>query len=65
MVEEVRVSRSACERNEDYWDGNPALATAEVRYIVDGEARATQLPTGEVDIAATLPVGQVAEPRGD
>ena len=35
------------ERNENYWGGEVGLATAEVRFIVDGAARATQLQTGE------------------
>ena len=64
VVEEVLGQSLSLERNDDYWGGTPALATAEVRFIVDGEVRATQFQTGEVDIAATLPVGQVAGLEG-
>jgi peptide/nickel transport system substrate-binding protein len=65
VVEEVPQQSLSIERNEDYWDGTPALATAEIRYIVDGAVRATQLSTGEVDIAYALPVVSMAELEGN
>jgi peptide/nickel transport system substrate-binding protein len=65
IVEEVPQQSLSMERNEDYWGGTPALASAEVRYIVDGAVRATQLQTGEVDIAPVLPVVSMAELEGN
>ena len=43
VVEEVPQQSVRLKRNEDYWGGTPALATAEMRFIVDGAVRATQL----------------------
>jgi peptide/nickel transport system substrate-binding protein len=64
VVEENAQQSLRLERNESYWGGTPALATAEVRFIVDGDVRATQLRTGEVDIAKYLPVASLAELEG-
>ncbi len=64
-VEEVKGQSLSLERNENYWGGTPALATAEVRYILDGAVRATQLQTGEVDIVQALPVVSMAGLEGN
>jgi peptide/nickel transport system substrate-binding protein len=65
VVEENSQQSLTLERNETYWGGTPALATAEVRFIVDGEVRATQLQAGEVDIAPYLPVANLAQLEGN
>ena len=64
-VEDVEGQSLSLERNESYWGGAPALATAEVRYMLDGDVRATQLQTGEVDIAQALPVVSMADLEGN
>ena len=38
-------------RNDAYWGEKAALATAEVKFIPDGNGRATQIRTGEGDIS--------------
>ncbi len=64
-VEEVEGQSLSLERNENYWGGTPVLATAEVGYLLDGDVRATQLQTGEVDIAQALPVVSMADLEGN
>jgi peptide/nickel transport system substrate-binding protein len=46
-----------------YWVGEVNLDSAEVRFIVDGAARATQLQTGEAQIARGIPVASLARWR--
>jgi peptide/nickel transport system substrate-binding protein len=53
------------EANEDYWGGDVTLDSAEVRFIIDGATRATQLQTGEAQIAKALPVANLAALEGD
>jgi peptide/nickel transport system substrate-binding protein len=65
VVEEVSQQSLKLERNDSYWGGTPALATAEVRFIVDGAVRATQLQAGEVDVAPYLPVANLAQLEGN
>lgn len=55
VVQEVPRQSLKLERNDDYW-GQPAkLATAEVRFVTDGAARATQIQTGEAHIISNVP----------
>jgi peptide/nickel transport system substrate-binding protein len=65
VTEEVPAQSLKLEANEDYWGGDVTLDTAEVRFIVDGAARATQLQSGEVQIAKSLPVANLASMEGD
>ena len=51
--------------NDQYWGGDVSLATAEVRLIVDGATRATQLQSGEAHIAKSLPVANLSTLKGD
>ncbi len=53
------------ERNENYWGGEVGLATAEVRFIVDGAARATQLQTGESHLVRSIPAASRSIVEGD
>jgi len=55
VVKEVPRQSLELERNDSYWGGKPNIATAEVRFIVDGATRVTQLQTGEAQIAAAIP----------
>jgi peptide/nickel transport system substrate-binding protein len=65
VTEEVPQQSISLEANENYWGGDVTLDSAEVRFIVDGATRATQLQTGEAQIAKTLPVANVATLEGD
>jgi peptide/nickel transport system substrate-binding protein len=42
-------------RNDSYWGGKPALAGVEVHFILDANGRATQIRSGETDIARMVP----------
>ena len=65
VTEEVPQQSLALEANENYWGGDVALDTAEVRFVVDGGARATQLQSGEVQIVKSLPVANLGSLEGD
>jgi peptide/nickel transport system substrate-binding protein len=65
VTEEVPRESLTLESNDDYWGGEVALDSAEVRFIVDGATRATQLQTGEAQIAKSLPVANLATLEGD
>lgn len=65
VTEEVPRESLSLEANADYWGGEVSLDSAEARFIVDGAARATQLQTGEVHIAKSLPVANLATLEGD
>ena len=65
VTEEVPQQSLSMEANADYWGGEVTLDTAEVRFIIDGAARATQLQSGEVHIAKSLPVASLATLEGD
>ncbi|SEE29998.1 ABC transporter substrate-binding protein [Ruania alba] len=53
------------EAYDDYWGGTPGLDGVEVQHISDGEARVTQLRTGETDISANLPAVAMTQLEGD
>ena len=65
VTEEVPRESLSLEANGDYWGGEVTLKSAEVRFIVDGATRATQLQTGEVQIAKSLPVAGLAGLKDD
>lgn len=65
VVEEQPRQSLKLEANEDYWGGAPELATAEVRFIIDGATRTTQLQTGEAQIARSLPAANLSTVEGD
>jgi peptide/nickel transport system substrate-binding protein len=65
VTEEVAQQSLQLEANEDYWGGEVTLDSAEVRFVGDGAARATQLQAGEVQIAKSLPVANLATLEGD
>ena len=43
-------------RNNAYWGGKVATAEAEVRFVQDGNARVTQLRSGEAHVATKIPL---------
>jgi peptide/nickel transport system substrate-binding protein len=65
VTEEVPRQSLTLERNEDYWGGEVAIASAEVRFIVDGATRITQLQTGEAQISKSLPAANLSMLEGD
>jgi peptide/nickel transport system substrate-binding protein len=65
VTEEVPAQSLSLEANEDYWGGDVALDSAEVRFVSDGAARATQLQAAEAHIAKSLPVANLATLGGD
>ena len=65
VTEEVPQQSLSLEANDDYWGGDVTLDSAEVRFVVDGSTRATQLQAGEVQIAKSLPVANLATLEGD
>lgn len=65
VTEEVPAQSLALERNEDYWGGEVGVASAEVRFVIDGAARATQVQTGEAQISKSLPVANLGMLEGE
>jgi peptide/nickel transport system substrate-binding protein len=65
VTEEVPQQSLTLEANADYWGGDVTLDSAEVRFVIDGAARATQLQSGEVQIAKSLPVANLSTLQGD
>ena len=43
-------------RNESYWGGPVGVAEAEMRYVVDTNARVTQIKSGEAQISRLIPI---------
>ena len=48
--------RMVAERYDDYWQGKPAMAGVELRFVSDVNARILAVQNGEVDIALYPPV---------
>jgi len=57
---EVPRQSLSLERNEDYWGGDVGVASAEVRFVVDGATRTTQLQTGEAQIVRSIPAANLS-----
>lgn len=52
-------------RNDDYWGGRPPIAKVEGRFIVEGATRATQVRTGESQVALGIPATSLPALEGD
>lgn len=65
VTEEVPAQSLTLEANDNYWGGDVKLDSAEVRFVADGAARATQVQTGEAQIAKSLPVSSLGMLEGD
>ena len=65
VTDEVPRQSLTLEANDDYWGGDVVLDSAEVRFIVDGATRATQLQTGEAQIARSIPAANLATLEGE
>jgi peptide/nickel transport system substrate-binding protein len=53
------------ERNDAYWGTKATLAKAEAKFLPDGNARATQVRTGESQVGLGIPAASVQELQGD
>ena len=57
----VRGSHILYERNPDYWDQpRPYIDQLVVRFIPDASSRVAALETGDVDLAAEIPLSELA-----
>ena len=65
VVDEVAGQSLELERNDSYWGGRANIASSEVRFIVDGATRVTQMQAGEVQIASAVPAVSQASLEGD
>ncbi|NUR94735.1 MAG: ABC transporter substrate-binding protein, partial [Kribbellaceae bacterium] len=52
-------------RNDGYWGTKATLAKAEAKFLPDGNARATQVQTGESQIGLGIPAVSVKQLQGD
>ena len=65
VTDEAPQQSLTLKANDQYWGGDVSLATAEVRLIVDGATRATQLQSGEAHIVKSIPVANLSTVKGD
>lgn len=64
-VSDVPGQSISLDRNTAYWGGQVPLARVEARYIAKGATRATQVQTGESQIALGIPATSVAAMEGN
>jgi peptide/nickel transport system substrate-binding protein len=60
LTEADGETSATLDRFEDYWGGRAQASGITARFVSDGTARANALRTGDVDIAESLPVAQLA-----
>lgn len=62
----TRLSKEALqlEANDAYWGGAPKIEQAEMRFILDGNVRATMVESGEAQIVSALPVSATSGLEG-
>lgn len=65
VIDEAPLQSLALEANDDYWGGDVTLDSAEVRFVGEGAARATQLQAGEAQIAMGLPAASLPPLQSD
>ena len=65
VTEDNSPQSAQLERNESYWGGEAKAATAEMRFVIDGEARLTQLQAGEANIVESVPPASLSGLQGD
>jgi peptide/nickel transport system substrate-binding protein len=54
-VTELTAERMVLERDDDYWQGRPALPGLEIKFIPDHQARVLAVESGEADMAMYPP----------
>ncbi len=62
VTEDVPRQMLKLARNPSYWGGPVGYARAELRYVPDGQVRATMVQTGEAQIATVIPVSVLRQP---
>src|SRR5690606_13560991 len=55
VLETLSPQGMTLSRNEDYWQGMPALEAVDVRFVTDAMARVLAVQNGEADIAMYPP----------
>ncbi|MEH6693143.1 MAG: ABC transporter substrate-binding protein [Pseudorhizobium pelagicum] len=55
----------AAERNEDYWDGAPALEAVVFRPITDSNTRVAEMLAGGIDVMVEVPPDNLASFKSD
>jgi len=55
-IESISDDRMVLTRNENYWQGEPALAGVTVEFVRDTNASVLALQNGELDIASFMPL---------
>jgi peptide/nickel transport system substrate-binding protein len=60
VVDEVRGQSLTLERNDNYWGEKAKLTDAEVRFVADGAARASQVIADEAQLAGAIPASSRA-----
>jgi peptide/nickel transport system substrate-binding protein len=66
FVDWVQGQRGEYTRNENYWEsGKPHLDGVEILSIVDDQARINALQSGQVDVAASIPLPSVSAVEND
>lgn len=58
-------TRVVASRNDDYWDGAPALEAAIFRPITDANTRVAEMLSGGIDVLLETPPDNVAQFRDD
>jgi peptide/nickel transport system substrate-binding protein len=64
-VSQISGQSISLERNDGYWGQKSDIASVEARFIAEGATRATQVQTGESQIALGIPVTSLADLRGN
>ncbi|NEE00173.1 ABC transporter substrate-binding protein [Phytoactinopolyspora halotolerans] len=60
VVTSLDENEMVLERNDDYWDGDVALAGASVRFVPDEQARVRAVQSREADVALYPPTSLLA-----
>ncbi|MCY4349553.1 MAG: ABC transporter substrate-binding protein [Thiotrichales bacterium] len=61
IVEHIPEQALRLERNAEYWGGDVRLEAAEMRFVLDGGVRATQIRTGEAHLSRVIPASAIEE----
>jgi peptide/nickel transport system substrate-binding protein len=65
VTKEVPAQSLSLKANKSYWGGKVKIASAEVRFVIDGATRTTQIQTGEAQIARGIPAASLDSVKGD
>jgi peptide/nickel transport system substrate-binding protein len=65
VIKETPQQSIDLERNDSYWGEKAQVAEAQVRFVVDGAGRVSQLQAGEVHIASGVPAASRPTVEGD